>query len=69
MGHSGEDASDVLRAFIASLGMPDSLAAVKVSPAEFDRIAEQAMQTPWVPHNPRPIETTAQLREILQLAA
>jgi maleylacetate reductase len=49
--------------------MPDSLAAVKVSPAEFDRIAEQAMQTPWVPHNPRPIETTAQLREILQLAA
>jgi len=69
MGHPEEDASDALRAFIASLGMPGSLAAVKVSLAEFDRIAEQAMQTLWVPHNPRPIETAAQLREILQLAA
>jgi maleylacetate reductase len=69
MGHPGEDAGDVLQAFIAALGMPDSLHAVKVGPDSFDRIAEQAMGTPWVPRNPRPISGPAQVREILELAA
>jgi maleylacetate reductase len=69
MGHPGEDASDVLAAFIAGLGMPRSLSAVEVSAQSFDRIAEQAMNTAWIPHNPRPIEGPAQVREILQLAA
>jgi maleylacetate reductase len=69
MGHPGEDAGDVLDAFIASLGMPRSLSAVKVGPESFDRVAEQAMGTPWVPLNPRRIDGAAQVREILQLAA
>jgi maleylacetate reductase len=49
--------------------MPRSLGAVKVGRREFDRIAEQAMGTPWVPRNPRRIEGPAQVREILDLAA
>ena len=69
MDHPGEDAGDVLGAFIAGLGMPRSLAAVNVGRQEFDRIAEQAMGTPWVPRNPRPIDGPAQVREILELAA
>ncbi len=69
MDHAGEDAGDVLDAFIASLDMPRSLSAVKVGPESFDRIAEQAMGTPWVPRNPRPIHGPAQVREILELAA
>ncbi len=69
MDHPGEDAGDVLDAFIAGLGMPRSLGAVNVGPAEFNRIAEQAMGTPWVPRNPRRIEGPAQVREILELAA
>jgi alcohol dehydrogenase class IV len=69
MGHPGEDAGDVLDAFIAWLGMPRSLAAVKIGPESFDRMAEQAMGTPWVPRNPRPIAGPAQVREILDLAA
>ena len=69
MGQPGEDAGDVLAAFITSLDMPRSLSAVKVGPESFDRIAEQAMSTPWVPHNPRRIDGPAQVREILQLAA
>jgi maleylacetate reductase len=69
MGHPGEDAGEVLDAFIAGLGMPRSLGAVKVGPESFDRIAEGAMHTPWVPRNPRPIAGPAQLREILDLAA
>lgn len=69
MGHPGEDAGDVLDAFIAGLDMPRSLAAVKIGPENFDRMAEQAMGTPWVPRNPRPIPGPAQVREILELAA
>ena len=69
MGHPGEDAADVLDAFIAGLGMPRSLGAVNVGVAGFDRIAEQAMGTPWVPRNPRRIDGPAQVREILELAA
>jgi maleylacetate reductase len=69
MGHPGDDAADVLDAFIAELGMPRSLGAVNVGAGEFDRIAEQAMGTPWVPRNPRRIDGPAQVREILELAA
>jgi maleylacetate reductase len=69
MGHSGEDAGDVLDTFIAGLGMPRSLASVNVGAGEFDRIAEQAMGTPWVPRNPRRIDGPAQVRQILALAA
>ena len=69
MGRPGEDAGDVLDAFIAGLGMPRSLGTVKIGPESFDRMAEQAMSTPWVPKNPRPIAGPAQVREILELAA
>jgi maleylacetate reductase len=69
MGHPNEDAGDVLDAFIRNLGMPRSLREVKVGPEHFDRIAQQAMATPWVPRNPRKIEGPAQVREILELAA
>jgi maleylacetate reductase len=69
MGHPREDASEVLSAFIAELGMPRSLGAVKIGSESFARIAEEAMLTPWVPRNPRPIAGPRQLREILELAA
>ena len=49
--------------------MPRCLAAVGIGPELFDRIAEGAMHTPWVPRNPRPIAGLAQVREILELAA
>jgi maleylacetate reductase len=68
MGHPGEDAGDVLDRFIAGLGMPRSLGAVKIGRESFDRMAEQAMGTPWVPRNPRPIAGPPQVREILELA-
>ncbi len=69
MGHPGEDAGDVLDSFIRDLGMPRSLSEVNVGPEHFDRIASQAMGTPWIPRNPRPIPEPAQVREILELAA
>ena len=62
MGHPGEDAGDLLDTFIGDLGMPRSLSAVNIGPDNFDRIAEQAMATPWVPRNPRPISSPPQVR-------
>jgi maleylacetate reductase len=69
MGHPGEDASEVLDWFIRELGMPRSLQDVRIGPEHFDRIAEQAMGTPWIPRNPRKIDGPAQVREILLMAA
>jgi maleylacetate reductase len=69
MGRPGEDAGDVLDEFIRGLGMPRSLAEVKVAKEHFDRIARQAMGTPWVPRNPRRIEGPDEVKEILELAA
>jgi maleylacetate reductase len=69
MGYPDDDAGEVLDTFIAGLGMPRSLGAVKVGPESFARLAERAMDTPWVPRNPRPIAGPAQVREILELAA
>lgn len=68
MGHAGEDAGDVLDVFIANLGMPRSLGAVNIEPENFDCIAEKSMETPWVPHNPRPIDDPTKVLEILALA-
>jgi maleylacetate reductase len=69
MGKPGEDASDVLDHFIRGLGLPRSLQDVRIGPEQFDRIAQQAMATPWIPRNPRQIDGPAQVREILVLAA
>lgn len=69
MGHPGEDASDVLDEFIGGLGMPRSLGAVDVGSDQFDSIAEKSMATPWIPRNPRPIPSPAEVREILVIAA
>jgi maleylacetate reductase len=69
MGHPGKDAADVLDDFIRGLGMPRSLQDLRIDPEHFERIAELAMATPWIPRNPRKIDTAAQVREILLLAA
>jgi len=69
MGHPGKDAGDVLDDFIRGLGMPRSLGEVKIGKEHFERIAAQAMGTPWVPRNPRKIDGPAQVKEILELAA
>jgi maleylacetate reductase len=69
MGRPGEDAADVLDGFIRGLGMPRSLQDVRIGPEHFNRIAELAMATPWIPRNPRKIDNPAQVREILVLAA
>ena len=65
----GSNAAEALRALIAGIGMPGTLAEVGVSEADFGPISEGAMKTPWVPRNPRPIAGPADIVEILKLAA
>jgi maleylacetate reductase len=69
MGHPGADAADVLDRFIRGLGLPRSLTDVRIGPQHFERIAQLAMATPWIPRNPRKINSPVQVREILVLAA
>ncbi len=69
MGKPGMDAGDALDQFIAGLGQPRRLADVKIGREHFDRIAAAAMATPWVPRNPRKIDSPAEVRDILELAA
>jgi maleylacetate reductase len=69
LGRPGGDAGDALQDLISGLGMPTSLAAVNIGTDRYAWIAEQAMATPWVPHNPRPISGPADVLEILALAA
>ena len=68
MGHPGEDAGDVLDAFISGLGLPRTLADVGVGVDDLEGIAQGAMGTPWVPYNPRKIAGPADVREILEMA-
>ena len=69
MGHPNEDAGALLDRFIRGLGLPRSLRGTGVAPEHFERNAQAAMATPWVPRNPRRIEGPAQVREILDLTA
>ncbi|MGE4238862.1 iron-containing alcohol dehydrogenase [Ramlibacter sp.] len=69
MGQAGTPASEVLAKLIRALGQPRSLGELGIGKEHFPRIAQEAMKTPWVPRNPRPITSAAQVEEILAIAA
>ncbi|WP_425404932.1 iron-containing alcohol dehydrogenase [Hwanghaeella sp.] len=69
LGRPGTDAAEALGDFIGGLGQPRRLSEIGItSDDDFARIAEQAMSTPWVPRNPRPIKGPGDVLEILNLA-
>ena len=55
MGSPETSASQLLEKLIQDLGMPTRLSDVDINAKDFASIAEKAMGTPWVPHNPRKI--------------
>ena len=69
MGHAGEDAADVIAAFVKGLGLPGKLSEVGVTSAQFEKIANHAMHDRWLHSNPRKITEPAQVMEILASAA
>ncbi len=63
------DAATAVADLILDLGQPRRLADVGVFGEQFARIAELAMNNPFVMANPRPITSPADVVEILRLAA
>lgn len=69
LGEPDRPAWQVLHEFIAGLGLPRTLAAVNVGPAQFETIAKAALLEYYIHNNPRPIHGLADVMEILRLAA
>ena len=68
MGSPETSAGELLEKLIQDLGMPTRLSDVDINAKDFASIAEKAMGTPWVPHNPRKINGPLDVLEILKLA-
>ena len=68
MGSPERSAGQLLEKLIQDLGMPTRLSDVDINAKDFESIAEKAMGTPWVPHNPRKINGPPDVLEILKLA-
>lgn len=69
MGHPGEDAADVVAAFIEELGMPRRLADVGIRRDQFALIAATAMHDRWLHTNPVKIASAEKVLRILEAAA
>src|SRR5262249_37581815 len=68
MGVPGRPASDLVRELVAGLGQPTTLRAVGIKRENLDEIARRALSYHPVQVNPRPIKTTEDVKEILELA-
>jgi maleylacetate reductase len=68
-GQPNRPAWEVVHEFIASLGLPRTLAAVNVGPAQFEAVAKAALLEYYIHNNPRPIHGLDDVMEILRLAA
>jgi maleylacetate reductase len=68
-GRAGEPAWRVVHEFIASLGLPRSLAEVGVTAEQFPTVAKAALLDHYLHTNPRPIHGVDDIMEILRMAA
>jgi maleylacetate reductase len=68
MGHPGEEAGDVIAAFVSGLGLPGRLSEVGVKPEQFAAITVHAMHEDWLHTNPRRITSPEQVLKILEAA-
>jgi alcohol dehydrogenase class IV len=67
-GQPNRAAHELVGELIAGLDQPRTLRDIGIREDQLDRIAEVALKNFWVRTNPRRIETTDQIREILELA-
>ena len=68
LGRAGEAAADAVADLVARLGQPGTLRAVGITEDQLDTIAEGSLGNMMVRSNPRPIDSAAQVREILDMA-
>ena len=69
LGHPGRPAWEVLHEFIASLGLPRTLAAVGVTEEKFATVAKAALLDHYLHTNPRPLGGIGDIMDMLQMAA
>ena len=69
LGAPDRDASEVFAAFIAELGLPRRLADVGVAEDRFELIGKNAMLSIFTRANPQPIRESADVVQILKMAA
>jgi maleylacetate reductase len=68
MGAPGRPAAELVKALIAGLGQPTSLREVGIARDSLGEIARRALEYHPVKVNPRPIRSSADVMEILELA-
>jgi maleylacetate reductase len=68
MGAPGRAASELVRELVAGLDQPTTLRAVGIKRENLDEIARRALAYHPVQVNPRPIKTTDDVKEILEIA-
>lgn len=69
LGDKYESASAALDAFISGLGMPRRLSDVGVDESRFQQVADYTLLDIWGRTNPRPVNSAADILEILRRAA
>lgn len=68
MGQPGRPAHEAVAELVAQLGQPGSLRAVGLREDQLDDLAQRALAYPPVQANPRPVNSAADVREILAYA-
>lgn len=68
LGKPGDTAASAVRELVSSLDLPTTLQEIGIRQEQLPEIARLAIKHPVVRNNPRALETSAQVEEILQLA-
>lgn len=68
LGRPGDTAANTVRELVRALGLPTTLQEIGVMREQLPEIAQRAIKHPVVRNNPRLLETSEQVAEILQLA-
>jgi alcohol dehydrogenase class IV len=68
MGAPERSASELIKALVETLGQPASLRAVGIKRENLEELARRALSYQPVQLNPRPIRTSEDVKEILELA-
>lgn len=68
LGQADDLAADIIAALVAKLGLPTRLRDVGIKPDILDKVAEDAMHDLWIYTNPRKIDSSKTVRQLLELA-
>ena len=68
IGVAGDELADAVLGLATKLGVPTRLRDVGIKREQLDDIAEKSLRDPPMKTNPKPVTTTAQVMEMLELA-